>query len=90
MKEMKVRDLVALSSYAENLDGLYRYTDSCRKRRYDDNIPLRGIIIKVEERFGRKRYFVKWMKSHAPNGRDGKYGCAFFLRNDLKYISKSK
>tara|TARA_R110000824_G_scaffold81916_1_gene205657 strand:- start:387 stop:659 length:273 start_codon:yes stop_codon:yes gene_type:complete len=90
MKEMKVRDLVALSNYGENLAPLYRYTDSCRKKRHNDNIPLRGIIVKVGERWGRKQYFVKWMKPYAPNGRDGSYGCGFFERKDLKYISKSK
>mgnify|MGYP004001054713 FL=1 len=90
MKEMKVADLVALSSYGENLAALYRYTDECRKRRYNDNIPLRGIIVKVGERWGRKQYIVKWMKPYAPKGRDGIYGCGFFERKDLKYISKSK
>ena len=89
MKPMKVGDLVALSSYGENLDGLYRYTDEPRQRRHNDFIPLRGIIVKVDERWGDQRYFVKWMKPHAPRGRDGHYGCAFFFRKDLKYVSRA-
>ena len=90
MKEMKVTDLVALSKYGENLEALYRYTDAYSHSRKGDKIPLRGIIVKVGDRWGRKQYFVKWMKPYAPNGRDGIYGCAFFERRDLKYISKSK
>ena len=36
-----------------------------------------------------KRYFIKWMKPHAPRGRDGKHGCVFFFRKDLKYVSRA-
>ena len=89
MKPMKVGDLVALSSYGENLDGLYRFTDSSRQRWHDDFVPLRGIIVKVDGRWGDARYFVKWMKSSAPKGRDGHYGCSFFFRKDLKYVSRA-
>ena len=89
MKPMKVGDLVALSSYGENLDGLYRYSDAAVQRWHGDFVPLRGIIIKVDARWGEERYFVKWMKSSAPKGRDGHYGCAFFLRKDLKYVSRA-
>ncbi len=86
---MKVGDLVALSSYAQNLDSLYRFTDESRQRWHKDFIPLRGIIIKVDGHWGDARNFVKWMKPHAPRGRDGHYGCAFFFRKDLKYVSRS-
>ena len=89
MKPMKVGDLVALSSYGENLDGLYRYTDASRQRWHNDFVPLRGIVIKVDGRWGDERYFIKWMKSSAPKGRDGHYGCAFFFRKDLKYVSRA-
>ena len=89
MKPMKVGDLVALSSYGENLDGLYRFTDSSRQRWHDDFVPLRGIIVKVDARWGDERYFVKWMKARAPKGRDGHYGCYFFFRKDLKYVSRA-
>ena len=89
MKPMKVGDLVALSSYGENLDGLYRFTDSSRQRWHDDFVPLRGIIVKVDARWGEERYFIKWMKSSAPKGRDGHYGCSFFFRKDLKYVSRA-
>jgi hypothetical protein len=89
MKPMKVGDLVALSSYAQNLDSLYRFTDESRRRWHKDFIPLHGIIIKVDGHWGDARYFVKWMKPHAPRGRDGHYGCAFFFRKDLKYVSRS-
>ena len=89
MKPMKVGDLVALSSYGENLDGLYRFTDSSRQRWHDDFVPLRGIIVKVDGRWGDARYFVKWMKSSAPKGRDGHFGCSFFFRKDLKYVSRA-
>ena len=89
MKPMKVGDLVALSSYGENLDGLYRYSDAGVQRWHGDFVPLRGIIIKVDARWGEERYFVKWMKARAPKGRDGHYGCAFFLRKDLKYVSRA-
>ena len=89
MKPMKVGDLVALSSYGENLDGLYRYTDGSRQRWHNDFVPLRGIIVKVDGRWGDARYFVKWMKSNAPKGRDGHYGCSFFFRKDLKYVSRA-
>ena len=89
MKPMKVGDLVALSSYGENLDGLYRFTDASRQRWHSDFVPLRGIIVKVDDRWGDKRYFIKWMKSNAPRGRDGKHGCVFFFRKDLKYVSRA-
>ena len=89
MKPMKVGDLVALSSYGENLDGLYRFTDANRQRWHNDFVPLRGIIIKVDGRWGDERYFVKWMKARAPMGRDGHYGSAFFFRKDLKYVSRA-
>jgi len=86
---MKVGDLVALSSYAQNLDSLYRFTDASRQRWHNDFVPLHGIIIKVDGCWGDARYFVKWMKSNAPKGRDGHYGCAFFFRKDLKYVSRA-
>ena len=89
MKPMKVGDLVALSSYGENLDGLYRYSDANRQRWHNDFVPLRGIIVKVDGRWGDARYFVKWIKSNAPKGRDGHYGCSFFFRKDLKYVSRA-
>ena len=89
MKPVKVGDLVALSSYGENLDGLYRFTDSSRQRWHDDFVPLRGIIVKVDARWGDERYHVKWMKARAPIGRDGHWGCAFFYRKDLKYVSRA-
>ena len=89
MKPMKVGDLVALSSYGENLEALYRYSDFYRARYRDDKIPLHGVIVKVDESWGIQRYYIKWMKSHAPEGRDGYYGIAFFLRKDLKYVSRA-
>ena len=89
MKPMKVGDLVALSSYGENLDGLYRFTDAAVQRWHNDFVPLRGIIVKVDARWGEERYFIKWMKSSAPKGRDGHYGCSFFFRKDLKYVSRA-
>ena len=89
MKPMKVGDLVALSCYGENLDGLYRYSDANRQRWHNDFVPLRGIIVKVDGRWGDARYFVKWIKSNAPKGRDGHYGCSFFFRKDLKYVSRA-
>ena len=73
MKPMKVGDLVALSSYGENLDGLYRYTDASRQRWHNDFVPLRGIIVKVDKRWGEERYSIKWMKTSAPVGRNGHY-----------------
>ena len=36
-----------------------------------------------------REYFIKWMKSNAPKGRDGHYGCTFFYRKDLKYVSRA-
>ena len=89
MKPMKVGDLVALSSYGENLDGLYRFTDSSRQRWHNDFVPLRGIIVKVDKRWGEERYSIKWMKTSAPVGRNGHYGCTFFFRKDLKYVSRA-
>ena len=89
MKPTKVGEPVALSSYGENLEALYRYSDFYRSRYRDDNTPLRGIIVKVDDSRGIQRYYIKWMKSHAPEGRDGYYGSAYFLRKDLKYVSKA-
>ena len=89
MKPMKVGDLVALSSYGENLDGLYRFTDASRQRWHNDFVPLHGIIVKVDGYYGDARYFVKWMKSNAPIGRNGHWGCAYFFRKDLKYVSRA-
>ena len=89
MKPMKVGDLVALSSYGENLDGLYRFTDANRQRWHNDFVPLRGIIVKVDKRWGEERYSIKWMKTSAPVGRNGHYGCTFFFRKDLKYVSRA-
>ena len=86
---MKVGDLVALSSYGENLNGLYRFSDASRQSWHGDFIPLRGIIIKVDKRWGEERYFIKWMKSHAPIGRNGRWGCEWFERKDLKYVSRA-
>ena len=51
MKPMKVGDLVALSSYGANLDGLYPFSDFYRSRNREDNVPLRGIIVKVDNRY---------------------------------------
>ena len=89
MKPMKVGDLVALSSYGENLDALYPFTDFYCSRYREDNIPLRGIIVKVDTRYSYDMYYVKWMKSHAPIGRDGRWGCEWFERKDLKYVSRA-
>ena len=89
---MKVQDLVSLSHYGSHLSSLYSYCDMNRKSRYNDEVPLQGIVVKVEERFGKKRYFIKWMKAPSPRGRDGSRpsACDFFERQDLKYVSKSK
>ena len=89
MKPMKVGDLVALSSYGENLDALYPITDFYCSRYREDNIPLRGIIVKVDTRYSYDMYYVKWMKSHAPIGRNGRWGCEWFERKDLKYVSRA-
>ena len=89
MKPMKVGDLVALSSYGENLDALYPFTDFYRSRYCEDNIPLRGIIVKVDTRYSYDMYYVKWMKSHAPIGRNGRWGSEWFERKDLKYVSRA-
>tara|TARA_Y100000813_G_scaffold164885_1_gene126047 strand:- start:398 stop:667 length:270 start_codon:yes stop_codon:yes gene_type:complete len=89
MKPMKVGDLVALSSYGENLDALYPFTDFYCSRYREDNIPLRGIIVKVDTRYSYDMYYIKWMKSHAPIGRDGRWGCEWFERKDLKYVSRA-
>ena len=89
MKPMKVGDLVALSSYGENLDALYPFTDFYCSRYRDDNIPLRGIIVKVDTRYSYDMYYIKWMKSHAPIGRNGRWGCEWFERKDLKYVSRA-
>ena len=89
MKPMKVGDLVALSSYGENLDALYPFTDFYCSRYREDNIPLRGIIVKVDTRYSYDMYYVKRLKSHAPIGRDGRWGCEWFERKDLKYVSRA-
>ena len=89
MKPMKVGDLVALSSYGENLDALYPFTDFYCSRYREDNIPLRGIIVKVDTRYSYDMYYVKWMKSHAPIGRNGRWGCEWFERKDLKYVIRA-
>ena len=89
MKPMKLGDLVALSSYGENLDALYPFTDFYCSRYREDNIPLRGIIVKVDTRYSYDMYYVKWMKSHAPIGRNGRWGCEWFERKDLKYGSRA-
>ena len=89
MKPMKVGDLVALSSYGENLDALYPFTDFYCSRYREDNIPLRGIIVKVDTRYSYEMYYVKWRKSHAPIGRNGRWGCEWFERKDLKYVSRA-
>ena len=89
MKPMKVGALVALSSYGENLDALYPFTDFYCSRYREDNIPLRGIIVKVDTRYSYDMYYVKWMKSHAPIGRNGRWGCEWFERKDLKYVSRA-
>ena len=89
MKAMKVGALVALSSYGENLDALYPFTDFYCSRYREDNIPLRGIIVKVDTRYSYDMYYVKWMKSHAPIGRNGRWGCEWFERKDLKYVSRA-
>ena len=86
---MKVGDLVALSSYGENLDALYPFTDFYCSRYREDNIPLRGIIVKVDTRYYYDMYYVKWMKNHAPIGRNGRWGCEWFERKDLKYVSRA-
>ena len=89
MKPMKVGDLVALSSYGENLDALYPFTDFYCSRYREDNIPLRGIIVKVDTRYSYDMYYIKWMKSHAPIVRNGRWGCEWFERKDLKYVSRA-
>ena len=89
MKPMKVGDLVALSSYGENLDALYPFTDFYCSRYREDNIPLRGIIVKVDTRYSYDMYYIKWMKSHAPIGRNGRWGCEWFERKDLKYVRRA-
>ncbi len=89
MKPMKVGDLVALSSYGENLDALYPFTDFYRSRYREVNIPLRGIIVKVDTRYSYDMYYFKWMKNHAPIGRNGRWGCEWFERKDLKYVSRA-
>ena len=89
MKPMKVGDLVALSSYGENLDALYPFTDFYCSRYREDNIPLRVIIVKVDTRYSYDMYYIKWMKSHAPIGRNGRWGCEWFERKDLKYVSRA-
>ena len=89
MKPMKVGDLVALSSYGENLDALYPFTDFYRSRYREDNIPLRGISVKVDTRYSYDMYYVKWMKNHAPIGRNGRWGGEWFERKDLKYVSRA-
>jgi len=89
MKPMKVGDLVALSSYGANLDGLYPFTDFYRSKNREDNVPLRGIIVKVDYRFSYNIYYIKWMKTPAPIGRNGRWGCEWFERKDLKYVSRA-
>ena len=85
---MKAGDLVTLSAYATNLGGLYRWSPLYRKR-CQDQLPMVGLIIKVDgERWpwDPKRFTVRWIDKAPPDGRDGRYGSAYFLRKDLKFV----
>lgn len=84
---MKVGDLVTLSAYAAKLGGLYQWSAGCRAR--SNKPPLVGLIIKVDgERWtwDPKRFTVRWVDKDPPEGRDGRYGCVYFTRKDLRFV----
>jgi len=97
---MKAGDLVTLSAYALQTEGLRRWS----RRIWIDKRPLVGLIVEVRltpkvyrwtSKNEKTRYHVKWMQSDGPNGRWGRsYGRnhedAYFLRNDLKFVKKGE
>ena len=88
---MKAGDLVTLSAYGDNLQGLQRW--STRYRQYKNKPPIIGLVINVSpSRYGWEgnQYRIRWMERSGPRGRDGQWGQDTFYRKDLKFVSRGK
>jgi hypothetical protein len=95
---MKVGDLVTLSSYGEKSQSLLRWNP----RLYPTKPKLIGLIVKIEEnphlmsrtsKNDRTWYRINWINKECPASRYGnaayyRKNDGYFLRNDLKFVTK--
>tara|TARA_Y100001963_G_C6731304_1_gene424055 strand:- start:650 stop:958 length:309 start_codon:yes stop_codon:yes gene_type:complete len=100
---MKVGDLVTLSSYALQLDDLWKWRETAW--RHGAKKPLVGLVVRIEEspyadrrwtsQNERRYYHVKWMQPDGPLSRWGSTSPSgrnkgYFYRNDLKFVKQEK
>lgn len=91
---MKVGDLVTLSSRAEELQRLWKWSPLAREY-YGVKKPLVGIIIRIGaghdyRDYGKTIYEVRWLEDDGPASRSGKARGNYksFWRTDLKFVSQ--